>query len=193
MLRAGKRGTARTPAHKYWLRGASKPLETPLKGFSKTLGEEFKRAEEVIHDLPSDISGLSDSPMAPKKPQKSSASAATPAPAGAGAGKTPKPPTQPKKGDDAVTTVSPTPVTAAPQSTVAAGKTTTTPAEPSVVTSTGVTPVTTTLKSTIPFTTTVKVTAPITTIVKGTNSNSAISLPSYPSKGLTGFPTPMGD
>ena len=126
MLRAGKRGTARTPAHKYWLRGASKPLETPLKGFSKTLGEEFKRAEEVIHDLPSDISGLSDSPMAPKKPQKSTASAATPA----GAGKTTKPPTQPRKEKDVVTTVSPTPETAAPQSTVAAGKTTTTPAEP---------------------------------------------------------------
>ena len=91
MLRAGKR-TARTPAHKFWLRGASKPL----KGFSKTLGEEFKRTEEVIHDLPSDISGLSDSPTALKKSQKSTANLATPA--GAGAAKTPKP-TQRQKGN----------------------------------------------------------------------------------------------
>ena len=95
MLRAGKR-TARTPAHKYWLRGASKPLETPFQGFSKTLGKEFKRSKEVIHDLPSDISGLSDSPTALKKTQKSTANLATPA--GAGAAKTPKP-TQRQKGN----------------------------------------------------------------------------------------------
>ena len=193
MLQAGKRGKGRTPAHKYWLRGASKPLETPLKGFSQTLGEEFKRAEEVIQDLPSDISGLSDSPMAPKKPQKSSASAATPAGAGAGAGKSPKPPTQPQKGNDLVTTVSPTQVTTAPKSTTAVTTTVATSTNPPVVTSTGVTQVTTTIKSTIPFTTIVKATEPITTIVKGPLSNPVLSLPSYPSLGFTGFPTPMGD
>ena len=182
-----------TPAHKYWLRGASKALETPLKCYSQTLGEEIKRAEEVIHDLPSDIYGLSDSPMAPKKPQKSTASAATPARAGVRATKTPKQPTQPKKTDDVVKTVSPTPETTAPQSIAAGGKTTDTSGDALVVTSTGVTPVTTTIKSSIPFTATVKATAPITTVVKGTFSNPAINAPSYPSLRFTGFPTQMGD